>query len=130
MKKAHLVLLFITAFLFSCSDSKDGIWEDNIELSQKEVQFGASEDSISVTTKQDGWWIVEVSLNGATDFEQTENSDDEFLMDENEFTIERRSPKELYIEMSPNSTSSERKLIISLQNGNYFDGVTITQAAK
>lgn len=33
MKKAHLVLLFITAFLFSCSDSKDGIWEDNIELS-------------------------------------------------------------------------------------------------
>lgn len=51
-------------------------------------------------------------------------------MDENEFTIERRSPKELYIQMSPNSTSSERKLIISLQNGNYFDGITIKQAAK
>jgi hypothetical protein len=130
MKKAHLVLLFITAFLFSCSDSKDGIWEDNIELSQKEVQFNASEDSVIITTKKDGWWIVEVSLNGATDFEQTENSNGGFLMDENGFTIERRSPKELYIEMSPNSTSSERKLIISLQNGNYFDGVTIIQAAK
>ena len=130
MKKAHLVLLFITSFLFSCSDSKDGISEDNIELSQKEVQFDASEDSITVTTKKDGWWIVEVSLNGATNFEQTENSNDEFLMNENEFTIERRSPKELYIQMSPNSTSSERKLIISLQNGNYFDGITITQAAK
>jgi len=130
MKKAHLVLLFITAFLFSCSDSKDGIWEDNIELSQKEVQFDASEDSITVTTKKDGWWIVEVSLNGATDFEQTENSNGEFLIADNEFTIERRSPKELYIQMSPNSTNSKRKLIISLQNGNYFDGVTIIQAAK
>ncbi|MDX1718913.1 MAG: hypothetical protein R3353_02045 [Salegentibacter mishustinae] len=130
MKNAHLILFFVTVFLLSCSDSKDGIWEDNIELSQKEVQFGASQDSVIVTTKKDGWWIVEVSLNGATDFEQMENSNGEFLMDENKFTIERRSPKKLYIEMSPNSTNSERKLIISLQNGNYFDGITIKQAAK
>lgn len=130
MNNAHLILFFVTVFLFSCSDSKDGIWEDNIELSQKEVQFGAAQDSVVVTTKKDGWWIVEVSLNGATDFEQIENFNGEFLMDENEFTVERRSPKELYIEMSPNSTSSERKLIISFQSGNYFDGVTITQAAK
>lgn len=37
MRKVNLILFFVTAFLFSCSDSKDGIWEDNIELSQKEV---------------------------------------------------------------------------------------------
>lgn len=118
------------AFLFSCSDSEDGDWDDNIELSQKEVQFTASENSIVITTKQDGWWINDVSLNATTGFVETENSKGEFLMDEDEFLIERRNSKELYIEMSPNTTGSERKLTIGLQNGNYFDGITVTQSAQ
>lgn len=130
MKKANLILLILTAFLFSCSDEKDGDWDDNIELSQKEVQFTATENSTVITTKRDGWWIYDVSLNGLTDFEQTDNSNGDFLMDENEFMIERRSSKELYIEMSPNTTGSERKLIIGVQNGNYFDGVTIKQSPQ
>ncbi|MFD0932766.1 hypothetical protein ACFQ0R_09195 [Psychroflexus salinarum] len=130
MKKAQFILFILTAVLFSCSDEKDGDWDDNIGLSQKEVQFNASENSIVITTKGEGWWINGVSLNGETDFEQTENSDGDFLVDENEFMIERRNSKELYIEMSPNTTGTERKLIIGLQNGNYFDGITIVQSAE
>jgi len=65
-----------------------------------------------------------------TDFERSENSDGDFLMDEEEFLIERRNSKELYIQMSPNTTGSERKLLIGLQSGNYFDGVTITQSVE
>jgi len=129
MKKVKFIFLILTV-LFSCSDEKDGDWDDNIELSQKQVEFTAAENSVVITTKGEGWWIIDVSLDGRTDFEQTENSSGDFLMDENEFLIERRSPKELYIEMSANTTDSERKLLIGLQNGNYFDGVTITQSAK
>ena len=65
-----------------------------------------------------------------TDFERSENSDGDFLMDEEEFLIERRNSKELYIQMSPNTTGSERKLLIGLQSGNYFDGVTITKSVE
>ena len=130
MEKAQFILLILTAVLFSCSDEKDGDWDDNIGLSQKEVQFNASENSIVITTKGEGWWINDVSLNGKTDFEQIENSNGDFLMDEKEFLIERRNSKELYIQMSPNTTGSERELLIGLQNGNYFDGVTITQSAE
>jgi len=64
MKKAQFILLILTAVLFSCSDEKDGDWDDNIGLSQKEVQFDASENSIVITTKGEGWWINDVSLNG------------------------------------------------------------------
>lgn len=130
MKKANFIFLILTALLFSCSDEKEGDWDDNIELSQKQVEFTASENSIIITTKGEGWWINDVSLNGRTDFEQTENKNGDFLMDENEFMIERISSKELYIEMSPNTTDSERKLMIGLQSGNYFDGITITQSLE
>ena len=131
MKNAHFVLLLLMAVLFSCSEAEqDGDWDDNIGLSQKEVQLSSSEDSIVITTKQVGWWINEVSLNGTRDFEPTENANGNFLLDEEGFFIERRSPKELYVEMSPNATGSERKLRIGLQNGNYFDGVIIIQAGQ
>lgn len=119
------------ALLFSCSDSnQDGDWDDNIELSQKEVQFTASENSILITTKKEGWWISGVYLNGNSNFEQTETADGRFLIIEDEFVVERTNSKELYIEMAENTTDSERILIIGLQNGNYFDGVRITQSAK
>ncbi len=130
MKKVHFILLILTAFAFSCSDSKEGDWDDNIELSQKEVQFTNSENSIVITTRQDGWWINDVTLNGTAVFVKTENPNGEFLLDEDEFMIERRSSKELYIEMAANTTGAERVLKIGLQNGNYFDGISITQPAE
>jgi hypothetical protein len=131
MNKPHFIVLILSVFLFSCSDSGEiGKWDDNIKLSQKEVQFTSAENSVVITTGQDGWWLLDVSLDGNTDFEPSENSEGLFLLEENEFIVERRSPKEIYIEMSANSTGSERILQIGLQNGNYFDGIKITQAAK
>lgn len=132
MKKATFLLLVLAVF-FSCSEpEKEGDWDDNIGLSQKEVQFSGSENSIVITTKGEGWWIYDVSLNGNSNFEPTENSDGQFFIDEDEdeFMVERRSAKELHIEMSANTTGSERILIIGLQNGNYFDGIAITQSAE
>lgn len=131
MNKSPFIVLILSVFLFSCSDSGEvGNWDDNIKLSQKEVQFTSAENSVVITTGQDGWWLLDVSLDGNTDFEVTENPDGLFLLEENEFIVERRSPKEIYIEMSANTTSTERILQIGLQNGNYFDGIRITQAAK
>lgn len=131
MKKVHFILLILSAFLVACSDSgKIGLWDDNIELSQKEVQFTSSENSIVITTGKDGWWINGVSLDGNNDYEPLENVEGGFLVEEEEFLVERTGAKEIYIEMSANSTGSERVFIVGLQNGNYFDGVKITQAAK
>ncbi|WP_373057665.1 hypothetical protein [Zunongwangia sp. H14] len=131
MKNSNFILFLVTtAVLFSCSPKKEGDWDDNIELSRKEIQFSASENSVILNTGKEGWWITQVSLNGNSDYEQTENSDGEFFINEDEFLVERRSAKELYIEMSQNTTASERILIIGLQSGNYFDAVTITQSAK
>ena len=130
MKKAHLILLIFTAVLFSCSSEKEGDWDDNIELTQKEFQFTSSENSVIIKTKKEGWWINNVSLDGEMDYEETENSDGEFLIVADEFIVEKISSKEIYVKMKSNPTNSDRILKIGLQNGNYFDGVSITQSAK
>jgi len=129
MKFFYLSLLIVTAILFSCS-KKDGDWDDNIKLSQKEAKLTSENDSIVITTEGEGWWINDVRLNGNSDFQVIENSNGQFLIDENEFKVDRRSSKELYIEMSNNTSGSERILIISLQNGDYFDGIKITQSTN
>jgi len=130
MKKAHLISLILTTILFSCSSEKEGDWDDNIELTQKEFQFSSSENSVVIKTNKEGWWINNVSLNGEMDYEETENSDGGFLINEDDFIVEKISSKEIYVEMKSNSTNSKRILKIGIQNGNYFDGISITQSAK
>ena len=130
MKNAHLILLIFTSVFFSCSSEKEGDWDDNIELTQKEFQFSSSENSVVIKTIKDGWWINTVSFNGETDYEQTENSDGRFLISGDEFMVERIGSKEIYVEMNANTSSSERTLKIDLQNGNYFDSISIIQSAK
>lgn len=46
------IALFLTAL--SCSDSKDGDWDDTIKLSQKEVQFSSEAQTIQIYTKGTG----------------------------------------------------------------------------
>lgn len=130
MFKKHLSLLMILISLFSCTKSQDGKWDDNIKLSQKNVEFSATNDSIIITTDGESWWINNVFFNDSTDFEISENSSGRFLIQEDEFTVDRRSSTELYIEMTQNMKDSVRTLIIVLQNGNYFDGIKIIQLAE
>jgi hypothetical protein len=130
LKLIGMVMVLISSFSCSNSDRPDGDWDDNIKLSQKEAKLTSENDSIVITTEGEGWWINGVRLNGNSDFEVIENSNGQFLIDENEFKVDRRSSKELYIEMSNNTSGSERTLIISIQNGDYFDGIKITQSTN
>lgn len=45
-------------------------------------------------------------------------------------TVGRKNIKEMHISMTKNQTDFQRALIIGLQNGNYFDGIKVTQAIK
>ncbi|MBA6314654.1 hypothetical protein [Cellulophaga baltica] len=130
MKKIITLTVFFLLVL-SCSDSKDGDWDDNIKLSQKEVQFSSAQNNIEISTEGTGWWIGEVSMDGEFfDLNGIDTTKENFTIEEIEFSIERKNSTEIFISMRQNPTESERVLIIGLQSGNYFDGVKITQSGN
>lgn len=123
-------ILFLS--LLSCeSDRPDGDWDDNIKLSTKEVGFSAESDSVIITTEGTWWWINGISLNDDSyDISGINTAQDNFLIEESEFTIERKNTKEIHISMTENQSATERTLTIGLQAGNYFDGIKIVQSGN
>ena len=130
MKKLLVLISLFT--IFSCSkDTPIGIWDDNIKLSQKEVEFDANENSITITTEGEWWWITEVRFNNSyVNFEDMDTTSDDFIIEETEFRIERKNTTEIYISMSENLGDSARVLGIGLEAGDYFDHIKVTQSAK
>jgi hypothetical protein len=118
----------------SCSDTEGpiGIWDDNIKLSQKGVQFTAEKSSTLITTEGESWWIDGISLNGSSNLaiREIDTSAKNFVLDEAEFRIERKNGTEIHVEMTENMTGVERILIIGLSAGNYSDGIRISQSAN
>ncbi|SDF59863.1 hypothetical protein [Cellulophaga baltica] len=130
MKKIITLTVFFILVL-SCSDSKDGDWDDNIKLSQKEVQFSSAQNNVEISTEGTGWWIDEVSMDGELfDLNGIDTTKENFTIEETEFSIERKNSTEIFISMQQNPTESSRVLIIGLQAGNYFDGIKITQSGN
>ena len=126
-------LLVLTSTI-SCSESDQpiGKWDDNIKLSQKEVQLSVDNDSMVITTEGSWWWIDGIYLNGSSSFDRNEidTTAENFVIDETVYRIERKNATEIYIEMTKNETGIERKLMIALQAGNYFDSITVSQSSN
>lgn len=127
-----IITILFLSFLSCESDTIEGKWDDNIKLSQKEINFTAESNSIVITTEGTWWWINGIGLDDDWSFDTTsiDTSEDNFLIEENEFTIERRNADEIHINMTQNQLDVKRILIINLQAGNYFDGIKIIQSGN
>ncbi len=132
LKKLNFYLLLLAlsfTFSFCSSERKDGDWDDNIKLSQKQVLLTSSHDSVLITTKGKSWWIDGISLNGDNvEFDKPLATKSDFIIKNTAFIIERKSSTEIHIEMTENQTGVERILNIGLQAGDYFDGIKIIQS--
>lgn len=134
MNKA--VILLLSIFLISSCTNKDplGQWDDNILLSTKSVEFGAGADSTIITTGGDWWWIDGISFNDSTyqyyGSEEVDLESDSYTIAEEGFVVERRDKNTLFIKLDKNETGEERSMGISLEAGDYFDYVNVTQAAN
>tara|TARA_R110001606_G_scaffold20754_7_gene74018 strand:+ start:150 stop:542 length:393 start_codon:yes stop_codon:yes gene_type:complete len=127
--KKNIILILLLLTILSCSDSKDGDWDDNIKLSQKEVRFSSGQNIAAISTQGTGWWISEISMDGELiELNGVDTTKENFTIEGTEFTFERKNSKEIYISMKQNQTELERVLSIGLQAGNYFDGIKITQS--
>src|SRR5690625_1193548 len=119
----------ITLLSFSCyKNQPDGKWKDNIKLSQKTLHFDSSADTAIVTTESSGWWLNNIDFNGkAVDISDVKVTAQEFVVEKPEFTVARKNEKKIIISMNRNNSGSERILRVALQNGDYFDGIKVTQ---
>lgn len=130
------ILIFCVFCIFSCSDKEEpiGIWDDNIKLSTKKAEFVSGADSVTIATEGSGWWIDAISFEGYTySYYGNETVDLEansYSIDEIDFVVEKRNKNALFVKIEKNTTGKERELSITFQAGNYFDYLTIVQAAK
>ena len=131
MKKIiiYVTILFIGISILSCKKNTDGKWEDNIKLSTKDIRFDSAQHSYTITTQSTNWWLGGISLNGNNvDISNINKLSKNFIVTHSEFQVERQEDgKKIIVSMNQNNTSSDRTLIISLQNGDYFDGIKVTQ---
>ncbi len=132
------VIIFILGIyvLTSCSDKEEliGLWDDNIKLSTKNVDFKAQTDSVTITTEGDWWWIDCVSFEDSIytyyDREDIDLESESYSINEELFAIERRDKNTLFVKINENITGKVREMNISLEAGDYFDSVTIEQAGN
>ena len=118
--------------LQSCNDEEKliGLWDDIIKLSEKEVTISAESNSLVITTEGTGWWINEIGLDDdwSYDIDGIDTSQD-FLIEENDFIIERINTNEIHISMTENQSGLDNRILsITLQAGNYSDRVRIIQS--
>lgn len=127
-------LALIGIFTLSCTKSADediiGKWDDNIKLSQKTATLSSNLNSITITTESIYWWLDGISLdNNNIDLSNIDRHSKNFVITNSEFQVERKEDgKKIIITLNQNNTNSERILVISMQNGDYYDGVKIIQA--
>lgn len=137
MKK--VIVLILSVFLMtSCSDKEEkeeliGIWDDNIKLSTKNVDFSSEKDSVIITTEGDWWWIdgitFEDSIYTYYGREDINLESEVYTINEDHFVVERRDKNTLFIQLDENSTGIERIMNITLEAGDYFDYLQIKQSA-
>jgi len=125
-----LIVFFIT--IWSCSEQKDGDWDDNIKLSTKAVEFSALSDSVTVKTGGSAWLISDISVNSNYfyDFSNINLESDSYTINQDCFVVERRDKNTLFIKVAENPLNAKRIITVGLQAGDYFDRVTITQKPR
>ncbi len=126
------ILVFLLLFSVSCTDSSPvGIWEDNIKLSEKEVEVSGQFNSILITTQGAGWWLSGIRVNDSyIDINSTNTVLSDFIIETTDFKIERKNTTEIHIDIFENTTDSVRILDIGLQSGDYFDNIIIKQMSN
>jgi len=130
--KRSIILLLFLILNVSCSSSEDDCLicqEDPIRLSRKTIEFNAELNTTVLTTKGTNWKLIEISYNNdIIDLSGIDTQSTSFKIENSNFIFERKTAKDIFIEMSPNYTGNIKKLIVVLQDGDYFGQITVLQS--
>jgi hypothetical protein len=126
--KTILITILVLVTFYSCKEKGD--WSDNIHLSGKKFTFNADGDSVLITTKGKGWWLTFAELDSTYTHIPPNAAFCDYQFTDSSFQIIRKSCDTLIVKMNENNTSASRVLVVGLEDGDYFDGVQITQSSR
>lgn len=130
MKKLTLIFVIFELALYSCGETAlDGQSDDVIQLSSTEVSFAASEDSTTLTTQGSSWWLIGVRSdhNAYYTFDDIDVLSANFQLQIDGLTVKRLDGTRLFLKVSANTTGENRQFYVDLQDGNFFQVVSIVQ---
>jgi len=131
-----ILLAFSLIALHSCDllndDSEEeliGKWDDIIKLSTKTATLESSEGSVTITTGGTWWWLASISVNDHHyyDFDGVDMESSSYSIQRDCVTFQRVDEHTIFIKVDENSSGTKRTISVSLQAGDYFDGITLTQ---
>ncbi|MDX6181712.1 hypothetical protein SGQ44_05770 [Flavobacterium sp. Fl-77] len=127
--RVYFTFLLIGFSIISCDRNEDGKADDDIKLSKKDIIMESSQSSYTVETRSTDYWLNEIFLDGkATDLSTINNLGKNWIVVHPEYQVERKEDgKKIVITMNKNNSNADRILMITLQHGNYFDGIRVTQ---
>lgn len=116
---------FVLGLISSCSDGKNQNYRnDTIGLSQKEIEFSNKLDSCLIKTRNDDWSFSSIHI--LDDIKDEYRSFYGIRMIGDWFYIEKRY-NGIFVKVHINNSYCRRKLIITIQDRNYFDYLQINQ---
>jgi hypothetical protein len=129
MKFSIKTVFFFALFFISCSNEPIGLWDDNIRLSVKNAAFSADGDSLTIKTVGSGWWIKDIEMKKqAVWFINPASTDSmHYSINLDSIFVEHSDNTTLVVKADKNKFKAERQIDIILEDGDYFDYVTITQ---
>jgi hypothetical protein len=130
MKKNSIYRLFVFSVFMTLTAC--GSWPDNIKLSVKSAAFSPDGDSLTVTTKGGSWWLTNIKADNIyyDKFDGIDVLSDSYTIKQDYINFERRDRKTIFIRLDPNATMNVRTVIFELEDGDYFDRITITQNGR
>ncbi len=96
---------------------------------QNEARFDSAQHEITITAQSGGFWITGIYFNQmAVDLGDVDISKPNFTLNTSEFQLKRINGNTLIFTMTENTSGVDRRLLVSLHSGDYFDGVNIYQS--
>lgn len=121
------VLLLLPLIFISCESHKS----NNIRLSTKHVEMMSDEDSAVIFAEGTKWWINDVNADGVRLYASPEDIEKDFAEIEGDwFAVEKQGNEKLMVKVSENKSKNDRKMIITLESGNYFDYISVLQRGR
>lgn len=127
-KIAFLTLLMPFICLISCTRYEEG-WSDSIQVSTKSVNFNSKGGDFTVTSKG-SFWFRGINMPDSTYVLNSNWGTIPCKMVGDWYTVNRTEDKTLVIHVDANTTGKAREFIISLEAGDYFDSVNVTQSLE
>jgi len=129
-KTVNFIFIFLVLGFISCNSGNNRL-SDRIKLSTKKADLRAENDSVIISTDGGSWWINDVNANGSYFYADPDENDNDYTNVKGDwFSVEKQGKKRLVVKVSENKSKNARKMIITLESGNYFDYINVFQRGR